>query len=79
MSPSVIGVWVFGLIFISAVVLLAIRFPNPTAFQFLVFRVVMALAAGGVAAGIPGFFNLETDVPGLTIRAGGALAVFVLI
>jgi hypothetical protein len=79
MSASVIAVWVFGLIFISAVLLLAIRFPNPTAFQFLVFRVVMALAAGGVAAGIPGFFNLETDIPGLTIRAGGALAVFVLI
>lgn len=79
MSTDVIVVSIFGLIFISAVLLLAIRFPNPTAFQFLVFRVVMSLAAGGVAAGIPGFLNFSTDVPGMTIRAGGALAVFILI
>lgn len=79
MSSDIIIVSVFGIVFISAILLLAIRFPHPTAFQVLVFRVVLALAAGGIAAVTPGFFGLETDIPGLTIRAGGALAVFVFV
>jgi hypothetical protein len=66
----------FGVVFIVILLLIAIFFPNPTDFQYTVFRIVLALAAGGVAAMIPGF--LRVDVSNY-IRAGGALGVFVII
>jgi hypothetical protein len=58
---------------------LAILFPHPTNFQLLVFRTLLALSAAGIAAAIPGFLNLSMDAAGLAIRAGGALAIFLLI
>ena len=66
----------FGITFVVALGLLALLVPYPTPFQYLVFRVVLALAAAGVAAMIPGF--LEVRIPKL-LRAGGALAVFVVV
>jgi hypothetical protein len=55
---------------------MAIKFPQPSPFQYATFRTVLALAAAGVAAFVPGFFRLKV---GRTLRAGGALAVFVLV
>jgi hypothetical protein len=69
----------FGVIFVAALLILAIAFPQPTAFQYQVFRIVLALACGGVAAVIPGFLAVNMDSKGLIIRAGGALAVFLLV
>ena len=40
----------FGVIFVVVLLVLAYRFPYPTPFQYTVFRIVLALAAGGVAA-----------------------------
>jgi Tfp pilus assembly protein PilF len=60
-------------------VLLAIAFPQPTSFHYEVFRIVLAIACGGVAAVIPGFLAVTMDAKGLVIRAGGALAVFLLV
>lgn len=71
-----IAVFVFGVVFISAMLVLAIKFPEPTPFQYDVFKAVLALAAAGVAAMIPGF--LEVSVPSW-LKAGGALAVFALV
>lgn len=62
-----------------ALLALAVLFPEPTPFQYQVFRIVLTLACAGVAAVIPGFLALRTDTAGLLIRAGGALAVFVLV
>jgi hypothetical protein len=50
--------------------------PCPTPSQYETFKIVLALAAAGVAAFVPGF--LQVQVSGL-VRAGGAIAVFVLI
>jgi hypothetical protein len=69
----------FGVAFVVASIILAIAFPRPTPFQLLVFRTTLALSAGGAAAAIPGFFNLSVDFTGVIARAGGALAVFVLV
>lgn len=81
--------FLFGASLVVALLGIAFRTPNPTAFQFFVFRVVLALAAAGVAAIIPGLINV--DLSGIIgprpnnanlsgfIRAGGAIAVFVLI
>uniref|UniRef100_UPI004055CC47 hypothetical protein n=1 Tax=Candidatus Electronema sp. TaxID=2698783 RepID=UPI004055CC47 len=70
----------FGLCFVAAVLVLAVWFPQPTAFQYTVFRIVLALAAAGVAGVIPGMIRLKAQ-PGaaLLIHAGGALAVFVMV
>jgi hypothetical protein len=76
---EVVFVSAFGVVFISALLALAIMFPHPTDFQLLVFRTLLALSAAGIAAAIPGFLNLSMDATGLAIRAGGALAVFVLV
>jgi hypothetical protein len=66
----------FGVIFVAVLLLLAIFFPNPTPFQYQVFRVVLSLAAGGVASMIPGFLTLRVAN---WLRAGGALAVFAIV
>jgi hypothetical protein len=66
----------FGIFFIMSMLVLALFVPNPTPFQYLVFRVVLSLAAAGVAAMIPGF--IELNIPNW-IRAGGALAVFLIV
>src|SRR5215470_5619497 len=74
-----IAAYVFGVMFIAALLVLAIAFPEPKPFQYTVFRIVLALAGGGVAAVIPGFLAVSMDAKGLAIRAGGALAVFLLV
>lgn len=45
-------------------------------FQYLIFRLVAALAAGGVVAVMPGFIELKF---GQWLRAGGTLAVFAIV
>lgn len=66
----------FGTVFVVVLILLAVLFPHPSPFQYMVFRVVLALATAGVAVNFPGF--LEVRVPNW-IKAGGALAVFVVV
>lgn len=70
----------FGVIFLVTLLILAIKFPTPTPFQYAVFRIVLALAAAGFAAMIPGFIEINLK-PGeeTALRAGGALAVFVVV
>lgn len=76
MEAPLIAVFAFGVVFIVALLVLAIAFPEPTPFQYTVFRIVLALAAAGVAALIPGFIELKIAA---WIRAGGAMAVFVIV
>lgn len=66
----------FGVSFVVILLVIAFLKPNPTGFQYTVFRVVLALAGGGVAAVVPGFIEVKI---GKFLRAGGALAVFAVI
>jgi hypothetical protein len=66
----------FGVVFVIIMLVIAIWIPRPTESQWFTFRVVLALAAGGVGALIPGLINVEA---GPYVRAGGALALFVLV
>ena len=66
----------FGTSFVVVLLIIAIFIPSPTTFQIFVFRVVLSLAAGGVGAIIPGFINVQFKN---WLRAGGALALFVLV
>jgi len=67
---------VFGVVFISTILVIAIFFPQPTTFQYTVFRIVLALAAAGVASVVPGFLLVTV---GTWVRAGGAIGVFVVV
>ena len=71
-----IAAFVFGAVFVTVLLVLAVRFPNPTPFQYTTFRIVLALAAGGVAAMIPGFLAVNVST---WLRASGALAVFAIV
>ena len=45
---------------------------------FFVLRVVLSFSAATLGATIPGFLNVDWSGKGLTLRAGGALALFLL-
>lgn len=66
----------FGVILIAAFMVLALKFPTPTTFQYTIFRIIMALAAAGIGAIIPGFIEVEVQK---WLRAGGAMALFVVV
>lgn len=66
----------FGVIFLATVLALVVIIPSPTELQIFVFRLVLALAAGGVGAVLPGFIVVRATP---YARAGGALALFVMV
>lgn len=45
---------------------------------FFLLRVVLSFSAATLGASIPGFLNVSWSGSGLAVRAGGALALFVL-
>ena len=80
MNAQAITAAIFGLIFIITLIVLSIIFPNPTDFQYIIFRIILALAAAGAAAMIPGFMHTEFNpTTGVVIRASGAMAVFAIV
>lgn len=66
----------FGILFVLALLVLTIFVPSPTDAQFFIFRVVLALAAAGIGAIIPGLIEVSVST---SVRAGGAIALFVLV
>ena len=75
-----IAAFFFGVAFIVVILALVLFVPHPTDTQFFVFRVVLSLAGGCVAGLIPGFLNIDSKIrKNFTLRAGGAVAVTVLI
>jgi hypothetical protein len=72
---NVVLAFVFGVIFVTTILVLVIKVPDLGDFQRWVFVIVIALAGAGVAAVLPGI--LDVKIPYLS--AGGALAVFVLV
>ncbi|WP_255210785.1 hypothetical protein [Methylogaea oryzae] len=72
-----IAVFGFGIIFLSAILVLVVLIPMPSITQFFAFRLTMALSAAGIGALLPGFLRLDVPLPMQGgIRAGGALALF---
>jgi hypothetical protein len=65
-----------GVLFASVMLIIAIAVPNPTTTQWFIFRVVLALAAAGIGAVLPGLIVVNVSK---FVRAGGAIALFVLV
>ena len=76
MNPSNIVVSILGVMLVGVVLRISFAITQPNGLQCFILRVVLSLASAAIAAGIPGFINVEIG-PG--IRAGGALAVFLLV
>lgn len=68
--------YLFGTTFVVIMLAIALFVPDPTTFQQFVFRIVLGLAAAGVAATISGVLHVQIRS---TIRAGGAISVFVIV
>ncbi len=75
LNINVLLAFTFGVIFVSVMLLFAVFFENPSSFAQTIFIIVIGLAAAGVAAVIPGMLDINLPYA----KAGGALAVFVLI
>jgi hypothetical protein len=68
-----------GLVFSLIILALVVLIPNPTAIQFFIFRGLFAISLAAIAAIIPGLLNVETRFQKFSVRATGAIAVFVLV
>jgi hypothetical protein len=72
--------FLFGCVALAVVLWLAFRGQDLSDQQFEILRTVLALAGGGIAAVIPGFLDVDLKTTTkLALRAGGALAVFVVL
>jgi hypothetical protein len=71
--------WGSGVVFLAALLVISLLWPNPTPSQLKVQAGIMALAAGGFSTVISGLLNISSKVGGqLAIGAGGAFAVLIL-
>lgn len=68
--------YVFGVVFVIVLLVIAFVQPEPSSFQYAIFKTVLALAGAALVVVIPGFIEVTI---GNWLRAGGALAVFVLL
>jgi len=70
---------IFGVVFVSVILVLNVFIKNPTPSQYETFKAVLALAAAGVGGILTGFIRIEGTINKVVIRAGGALALFLII
>lgn len=68
-----------GVFFAVIVLALALFIPDPTRWQIFVFRGVFALSLSAITAIIPGLLEVNAKWQQVNIRAGGAIAVFVIV
>jgi tetratricopeptide (TPR) repeat protein len=72
---SLTAVFVIGVACLIAIVAIAILIPEPSPFAQQVFKVLLALAAAGVGAFLPGTFGYESKLA----KGTGATGLFVLV
>ena len=69
----------FGLVFIGVMLYIALKVPNPTDSQWFTFRVILALAVGGVGAVLPGALDVTVALfdPGRRCACVGGIGFLV--
>ncbi len=70
---------IIGTIFAIVILILAVLIPSPTPSQMFIFRGVFAIALAAIAAIIPGLLDVQSRFNKFSIRATGAIAVFVIV
>ena len=71
--------FIFGVTFVTALLILIVFIPDPTPAQWAIFKTILALAAAGVGGILAGTIQVEGALQKWTVRAGGAFALFVLV
>ncbi|MBK67891.1 MAG: hypothetical protein CMP22_07140 [Rickettsiales bacterium] len=69
----------FGVTFIVVLLVIALFITDPTETQHATFKTILALSAAGIGGIFTGFIHVEGKINEFTIRAGGALALFVIV
>lgn len=70
---------VIGILFAFIILIAVVFIPNPTSTQFFIFRGFFAISLAAIAAIIPGLLNVESRFQKFSIKATGAIAVFVIV
>lgn len=68
-----------GVLFLLVLFVLAVMIPNPTNWQAFIFRGGFAISLSAIAAIVPGLLTVESRIQKMSIRATGAIAVFVIV
>lgn len=71
--------YVFILSIVSLMIVLAIWFPSPTEFQYIIFKTFLALSVAGIVAMLPGQIAILGWMEPLWIKITGAGAIFALV
>ena len=71
--------FIFGAVFIVVLLVLAVFIPEPTDTQYATFKIILAVAAAGVGGVLAGFIHVDGTLEQFSVRAGGALALFVIV
>lgn len=79
MDTLTIIMLIMGIIIIATVIVISLKIPNPTNSQFWIWRVITSLGAACIGAVIPGFVEIDGSINEIVIRAGGALALFLVV
>lgn len=70
---------IIGVILLLGLFVLAVMIPNPTSWQVFIFRGGFAISLAAISAIIPGLLSVDSRFQKMSIRATGAIAVFVII
>lgn len=68
--------YISSAVMIISIFIIALAIPNPSQFQYTVFRIIISLAAGGIAAFFSGFLTVEWSNK---IKAGNGFGAFVIV
>jgi hypothetical protein len=79
MSLNAILAFLAGMALICILLVIFVFIPDPSSSQLAAFRIFIALAGAAFAAAIPGFIEVQLGRRTKYVRAGGALAVLVLL
>lgn len=68
-----------GVVFFLIILILSIFIPNPTPSQFFIFRGGFSISLAAISAIIQGLLTIDSRFQKFSIRATGAIAVFVIV
>lgn len=69
----------FGVVFIGVILVLNVFIPHPSPTQHEAFKIILASAVAGIVGILAGFIRINGTFNKIAFRAGGALAVFLVV